>query len=90
MADIELVIKIPEEIMEYIKNNGCLSVIYIDKVAEAIKNGTPLSNFLEELERKILMEVDGGTGDMYLRYTDICNRISNSIDEYKAEKREEE
>ena len=42
MAEIELVIKIPEEIMEYIKNNGCLSVIYNDEIAKAIKNGTPL------------------------------------------------
>ena len=42
MADIELVIKIPEGVMEYIKNNDCLAVSYIDEVAKAIKNGTPL------------------------------------------------
>lgn len=42
MADVELVVKIPEEVMEFIKNNGCLSVVYIDEVAKAIKNGTPL------------------------------------------------
>ena len=42
MSDIELVIKIPEDIMEYIKNNGCLSVIYNNEVAKAITNGTPL------------------------------------------------
>lgn len=42
MADIELVIKIPEGIMEYIKNNDCLAVAYGDEVAKAIKNGTPL------------------------------------------------
>lgn len=42
MKDIELVIKIPEEVVEYIKNNGCLSVVYNDEVAKAIKNGTPL------------------------------------------------
>ena len=40
MKDIEVVIKIPEEIMEYVKNNGCLSVIYTDEVAKAIINGT--------------------------------------------------
>lgn len=56
----------------------------------AIAEGTPLSKFLEELERKILMEVDGGTDDMYIRYTDICNRVSNSIDEYKAESEDKE
>ena len=41
-ADREVVIKIPEEIMEYIKNNGCLSVIYNSEIASAIANGTPL------------------------------------------------
>lgn len=39
---MKIVIDIPEEIMEYIKNNGCLSVIYNDEVAKAITNGTPL------------------------------------------------
>ena len=42
MANIELVIKIPEEVIEYIKTNDCLSVIYNDEVAKAIKKGTPL------------------------------------------------
>lgn len=40
---------------------------------------------LDELKRKILMEVDGGTDDKWLRYADVCDRISDSIDEYKAE-----
>jgi hypothetical protein len=40
---------------------------------------------LDELKRKILMEVDGGTADYWLRYCDVCERISNSIDEYKDE-----
>lgn len=42
MADMELVIKIPEGIMEYIKNNGCLSVIYNSEIAKAIVNGKSL------------------------------------------------
>lgn len=37
---MKIVIDIPEEIMEYVKNNGCLSVIYDDEVAKAIINGT--------------------------------------------------
>ena len=36
----------------------------------------------DELKRKILMEVDGGTDDAWLAYGEVCNRISNSIDEY--------
>ena len=38
---MKLIIDISEEIMEYIKNNGCLSVIYSDEVAKAIINGKP-------------------------------------------------
>lgn len=41
MADIELVIKIPEVIMAYIKRNRCL-LVYTDEVANAILDGTPL------------------------------------------------
>lgn len=58
MADIELVIKIPEGIMEYVKNNGCVSV-YDEEVTKAIINGTPLPEIygrlgdLDELEQRI-------------------------------------
>lgn len=45
---MKLIIDIPEEIMEYIKNNGCLSVVYNDGVAKAIINGTPLPDITNE------------------------------------------
>ena len=38
----------------------------------------------EELKIKIFMEVDGGTDDNWLRYGEVCDRISNSIDDFKA------
>lgn len=38
---MKIVIDIPDNIMEYLRNNGCLSVIYTDEVAKAIINGTP-------------------------------------------------
>lgn len=44
----------------------------------------------DELKRKILAEVDGGTDDKWLRYGDICDRISDSIDEYAGECRGKE
>ena len=37
---------------------------------------------LDELKCKILMEVDGGTDDKWLRYANVCDNISKSIDEY--------
>lgn len=42
----------------------------------------------DELKRKILMEVDGGTDDAWLAYGEVCDRISNSIDEFVADMRE--
>ena len=42
MADRELIIKIPEGIIEYVKNNDCLAVCFADEVAKAIKNGIQL------------------------------------------------
>lgn len=38
---MKIVINLPEEIIEYVKNNGCLSVIYNDEVAKAITNSMP-------------------------------------------------
>lgn len=42
----------------------------------------------DELKRKILMEIDGGTDDAWLAYGEVCDRISNSIDEFVADMRE--
>ncbi len=53
MKDVELVIKIPEGIMEYIKNNGCLAVGYNDEVAKAIKNGKSLDSVLDKIRTEI-------------------------------------
>lgn len=44
----------------------------------------------EELKRKILMEVDGGTDEAWLAYGDVCTRISNSIDEFVSDMRGKE
>lgn len=63
---MKIVIDIPEGIMEYIKNNGCLSVIYNDEVAKAIINGTPLP------------EMYGRLGDL----DELEKRISNFIEHY--------
>ena len=55
----KIIIDIPDKIMEYLRNNGCLSVIYTDEVAKAIINGTPLPEMygrlgdLDELEQRI-------------------------------------
>ena len=82
MTNVELVIKIPEGVMEYIKNNGCLAVSYLDEVAKAIKNGTPLpkghgklkdvDKFLERVKKDREHEIylHSWTADMVLERLD--------------------
>lgn len=55
---MKIVIDIPEEIMEYVKTNGCLSVIYTDEVAKAIINGTPLPKGHGELiDKEVVLDM---------------------------------
>lgn len=86
---MKIVIDIDENVFTRLFDNGIEDYAIVNDdlfaIAKSIRKCTPISTFLEELKRKILMEVDGGTDDRYLRYVDICDRISNSINEYKAE-----
>ena len=83
------IINISEDVYTRLFDNGIqdneIAIDDICEMAKSIRKGVSISGFLEELKREILMEVDGGTDDRYLRYADICDRISNSINEYKAE-----
>ena len=74
-----------EEAIEFIAQS-VKSDVDMAKVADAIEalEQEPRVDF-KELKRKILMEVDGGTDDAWLAYGEVCNRISNSIDEFVAD-----
>ena len=61
---------------------------FIEMAIKALKQEPRVD--LDELKRKILMEVDGGTDDKWLRYADVCDRISDSIDKYKNKTESEE
>ena len=86
---MQIVIEIDENVFTRLFDNGTEDYEIVNDdlfaIAKSIRKGVSISKFLEELKRKILMEVDGGTDDRYLSYADICDRISNSINEYKAE-----
>jgi hypothetical protein len=60
---VKLIIEIPKGVVEYIKNNGCLAVGYLDEVAKAIKNGTPLDDVKALIEYNAEIHEDG---DSYL------------------------
>lgn len=73
-----------ERIMEYCKEHF---LVLVDKdvwedAEKALTTKNDLGVDWKELKRKILMEVDGGTDDAWLACGEVCNRISNSIDEY--------
>ena len=85
---MKVVIDIDENLYTRLFDNGVDNYDDAVDMAKSIRKGVPIFQFLEELKRNILMEVDGGTDDRYLRYADVCDRISNSIDKYKSESEE--
>lgn len=92
---MKIVIDIPEDVYTRLFDNGIqdneIAVDDICEMARALRLGIPLSKYMDELKRRLFMEVDGGTDDMYLRYTDVCDRISNTIETYiKAERSDKE
>ena len=82
---MKIVIEITDQEYKYIQDTHPNMRNYLE---HKVLQGVPVSKFLEELKRKILMEVDDGADDKYLSYVDICNRINNSIDNYKVESEE--
>ena len=89
---MKLIIDIDENVFTRLFDNGTEDYEIVNDdlfaIAKSLRKGISISKFLEELKRKILMEVDGGTDDRYISYVNVCDRISNSIDEYKAESEE--
>lgn len=79
---MKVVTDIDENLYTRLFDNGVDNYDDAVDMAKSIRKGVPIFKFLEELKRKILMEVDGGTDDRYLRYADVCDRISNTIDTY--------
>lgn len=63
MADIELVVKIPKEIYNYVQHMGSIPIINIQQIANAIFDGTPLP------------EGHGRLGDL----DELTQRITNYI-----------
>lgn len=56
---MKIVIDLPEEIMEHMKDIGCLSVVYYnDDIAKAIINGTPLPKGHGELiDKEVVLDM---------------------------------
>lgn len=87
---MKMIIDIDENIFTRLFDNGTEDYAIINDdlfvIAKAIRKGTPISNLENELTAKILEEIDGGTDDIYIRYTDICDRVTKSIKEYLSAK----
>jgi hypothetical protein len=79
---MKLIIDIDDNLYTRLFDNGDEYVADMRRACVAIRKGTPLLKYMDELKRRLFMEVDGGTDDRYLRYTDVCDRINNTIDTY--------
>ncbi len=89
MTDIELVIKIPEELKRAVDNNEEYR-LYTESVGHvmltAIKNGKPLDNVLDEIKAEIEMEKLEDSPNFFIKaYNDGIERVLRIIDKYKAE-----
>ena len=49
---------------------------------KALEQEPKTGKWIDGLIAKVLEEVDGGTDDNYIRYTDICDRVTKSIRDY--------
>lgn len=78
MADIELVIKIPEE--EYAPCKKQWDTECLDTLMIAVKYGTPLDEVLDKISAEVLEYIDD---------LDIAYEICGVFDKYKAESDEE-
>lgn len=73
--NIELVIRLPEEVYTHFlsrykyQDTNDTGLSDSEKAGVAIKNGTLLPEYMEELKRKKLMEVDGGTDKERIKKT---------------------
>ena len=73
-------------------NNGVIFTPWNKEFTEALNDAlqqepttkNDLGVDWDELKRKIFMEVDGGMDGNWLRYGDVCDNISDSIDDFKA------
>ena len=53
-----------------------------DYLYKIVRNGTPLQKVMTDLQTELLMNVDGGTDDKYVRTCDVIDRIEKTIQEF--------
>ena len=83
MTDIELVIKIPEEVKAVIDKKGTNEIV-IETIWQAVKNGTPLDTHDEEIIATTVESIWGKPP-----YTDMLDNLRAEmlqiIDKYRNE-----
>ena len=77
---MKLIIDIPEEIIEYVQTNGCLSVNYDDEIATAIKNGTLIPDNVTNGEVIKAMFGDDKVSE-FMYHTRILAKVGNWFNE---------
>jgi hypothetical protein len=92
MADIELVIKIPEKAYNALTHTEFDANLVVDEMRKAIANGTPLPKGHGELiDRKLALSTDGlYEFHMYDDYVKMRNYLKSIPTIIKADKAESE
>ena len=77
MADIELVIKIPEKAYEYAKRYNTSPIMALREMnmcMNAVANGTPLDDIKAEIEKDSLSDVNGSKFIFVKRVNEILDK----------------
>ena len=80
MADIELIVKIPEEVYKQIKDSSTIFRDDEKMCYEAVQNGTPLAKHDEEIIKETVESIWGKPP-----YTELLDKIWAEIKQYQAD-----
>ena len=69
-----------------LRYKGYITTDEYKRLKNALDIQVKTGHWIEDLIAKVLEEVDGGTDDKYIRYNDICDRVTKSIKEYFSAK----
>ena len=87
MADVELVVKIPEEMYKKLLNKG--AIMCLSGYEEIIANGTPLDDVLNKIRAEMEWIKSRNTDTGYRWWNNAISNCQHIIDHYKTESKEE-
>ena len=78
---MQVIVNVPDDKWVSIQNGEYCGILDAE-MYKHIKKGTPLPKVVADLQTELLMNVDGGTDDKYVRTCDVIDRIEKTIQEF--------